>query len=81
MRVIAEIPHSHFKIQIFNWNSKYLVKIEIDKYEQTFKIAETDVNGLEDVKALLTDEFLSGVMNRMISMRADWNKALKNQLS
>lgn len=81
MRVLAEIPHSHFKIQIFNWNSKYLLKIEIDKFEQTFKIAESDVNGLEDIKALLTDEFLSGVMKRMVSMRADWNEALKNQLS
>jgi hypothetical protein len=81
MRVLAEIPHSHFKIQIFNWNSKYLVKIEIDKYEQTFKVSESNVTGLEDVKALLTDEFLSGVMKRMITMREDWNQALKNQLS
>lgn len=80
MRVLAEIPHSHFKIQIFNWNAKYLVKIEIDKYEQTFKVAETNVNGLEDVKALLTEEFLAGVMKRMITMRADWNEVLKNQL-
>jgi len=30
MRVLAEIPHSHFKIQIFNWNAKYLVN---DKHE------------------------------------------------
>ena len=81
MRVLAEIPHSHFKIQIFNWNAKYLVKIEIDKYEQTFKIPESDVSGLEDVKSLLTEGFLKGVMNRMISMRSDWNDALKNQLS
>jgi len=81
MRVLAEIPHSHFKIQIFNWNAKYLVKIEIDKYEQTFKVAESDVSGLEDVKALITEDFLVGVMKRMITMREDWNSALKNQLS
>ncbi len=80
MRVVAEIPHSHFKIQIFNWNGKYQIKIEIDKYEQTYKISETDVNGLEQVKALITPQFLEQVMGRMISMREDWNQTLKSTL-
>tara|TARA_B100000768_G_scaffold112236_1_gene103966 strand:+ start:11944 stop:12183 length:240 start_codon:yes stop_codon:yes gene_type:complete len=78
MRVIAEIPHSHFKIQIFSWNGKYQLKIEIDQYEQTYKVSETNVKGLEEVKALITEEFLSKVMGRMISMREDWNEALKS---
>jgi len=78
MRVIAEIPHSHFKIQIFSWNGKYQLKIEIDQYEQTFKVSETNVNGLDDVKALITEDFLNKVMGRMISMREDWNEALKS---
>ncbi|HCY46209.1 MAG TPA: hypothetical protein DHU89_05960 [Flavobacteriales bacterium] len=78
MRVIAEIPHSHFKIQIFSWNGKYQLKIEIDQYEQTYKVSETNVKGLDDVKALITEDFLSKVMGRMISMREDWNEALKS---
>ncbi|MEJ6681104.1 MAG: hypothetical protein QNL21_03320 [Flavobacteriales bacterium] len=78
MRVIAEIPHSHFKIQIFSWNGKYQLKIEIDQYEQTYKVSETNVKGLEEVKALITEDFLSKVMGRMISMREDWNEALKS---
>ncbi len=77
MRVVAEIPHSHFKIQIFNWNGKYQIKLEIGPFEQTYKVDETNVNGLEDVKALITDEFLNQVMGRMVSMREDWNNALK----
>jgi hypothetical protein len=36
------------------------------------------VNGLDDVKALITEDFLSKVMGRMISMREDWNEALKS---
>lgn len=78
MRVIAEIPHSHFKIQIFSWNGKYQLKIEIDQYEQTYKVSETNVKGLDDVKALITEDFLSKVMGRMISMREDWTEALKS---
>jgi len=79
MRVVADIPHSHFKIQIFNWNGKYQIKFEIDAYEQTYKIDETSVDGLEAVKALVTPEFLAKVMGRMVSMREDWSNALKNQ--
>ncbi len=77
MRVVAEIPHSHFKIQVFSWNAKYQIKIEIDQYEQTYKVSETNVNSLEDVKSLITEDFLNKVMGRMISMREDWNLALK----
>lgn len=76
MRVVAEIPHSHFKIQIFQWNGKYQVKFEIGTFEQTYKVDETSVNGLEEIKSLITPEFLNQVMGRMVSMREDWNIAL-----
>ena len=78
MRVVADIPHSHFKIQIFNWNGKYQIKFEIDAFEQTYKVDETSVNGLESIKSLVTDELLNQIMGRMVSMREDWNNALKN---
>lgn len=75
MRVIAEIPHSHYKIQIFNYNSKYLVKIELGQFEQVFKIAELDVNGLEEVKAMVTQSLLDNSLNRFMEMRSDWENA------
>ncbi|TXI84288.1 MAG: hypothetical protein E6Q37_08725 [Crocinitomicaceae bacterium] len=75
MRVIAEIPHSHYKIQIFNYNSKYLVKIELGQFEQVFKIAEMDVNGLEEVKSMVTQSLLDNSLNRFMEMRSDWESA------
>lgn len=75
MRVIAEIPHSHYKIQIFNYNSKYLVKIELGQFEQVFKIAEMDVNGLEEVKSMVTQSLLDNSLNRFMEMRSDWENA------
>lgn len=77
MRVVADIPHSHFKIQVFQWNGKYQLKFEIGTFEQTYKVDETSVEGLEAVKALVTDEFLNQVMGRMVTMREDWASALK----
>lgn len=79
MRVIADIPHPKYKIQLFSYNAKYLVKIELGQFEQVFKIGETDVMGLEEVKAMITDELLENSLDRFISMRSDWENAFKNK--
>lgn len=79
MRVIAEIPHSHFKIQIFNYNSKYLLKIELDQFEQMFKISENDVFGVEDLKNMITEELLSNCFDRFLQMRQDWYNAFEQK--
>lgn len=75
MRVVAEIPHEKYKIQIFNYNSKYIVKIELGQFEQVFKIGELDVMGLEDVQNMITQELLSNCLTRFIQMRSDWENA------
>ncbi|MDZ7648033.1 MAG: hypothetical protein U5K54_13125 [Cytophagales bacterium] len=49
MRVIKEIPYANFKITIFQWNGKYLIKIESGLLEQTFKINELDTTSEDDV--------------------------------
>jgi hypothetical protein len=79
MRVIADIPHPRYKIQIFLYNAKYLVKIELGQFEQTFKIAETDVKGLEELKRMITDQLLRNSLDRFLSMRTDWEEAFKNK--
>ncbi len=78
MRLVADIPHERYKIQVFNYNAKYIVKIELSQFEQTFKISETDVNGLEDVKKMITNQLLNNSLERFVSMRSDWGEAFKN---
>ena len=53
MRLIEDIPHERYKIQLFNYNAKYMLKIELGQFEQTFKIGETDVMSLQEVKNML----------------------------
>ena len=77
MRLITEVPHSRYKIQIFNYNSKYIVKIELDQYEQVYKIGETDVNGVEDVVKMVNESILKNSLTRFIEMRTDWGNAFK----
>ncbi|HAA00149.1 MAG: hypothetical protein ACK40M_06850 [Flavobacteriales bacterium] len=78
MRVIAEIPHPQIKITIFSWNAKYIIKLEAGPYEQTFKIAESDIAGLEQVQALLTPEFIDACIQRFIAMRSDFSTSFKS---
>lgn len=77
MRVVEEIPHNQFKITIFSWNNKYIVKIEIGQFEQVYKISESDVMGIDDIKLMLNDTFLSKVMNRFVEMRSDFADSFK----
>lgn len=81
MRVIDEIPHERFKIQIFNYNSKYIVKIELGQFEQSYKIGELDVMGLDDVKGMITQDFLKGCLKRFITMREDWEASFRTKNS
>ncbi|MCJ8292161.1 MAG: hypothetical protein HRT58_19950 [Crocinitomicaceae bacterium] len=79
MRLIKDIPHDRYKIQVFNYNGKYIVKIELGQFEQTFKIGETDVYGLEDVERMISPELLSNALKRFVEMRSDWETAFKQK--
>ncbi|WP_439697565.1 hypothetical protein ACFGVS_04040 [Mucilaginibacter sp. AW1-7] len=76
MRIIAELPHSDFKVTIMNMNQKFIVKIEQGTLEQSFKVAEMDLtDGVNSVFELLDEEFLTKVAARFIEMRADFKDA------
>ncbi|TNE54422.1 MAG: hypothetical protein EP338_07480 [Bacteroidetes bacterium] len=79
MRVVADIPHSRYKIQVFHYNARYIVKIELGQFEQVFKISETDVMGLEEIKSMVNRELLNNSLDRFVSMRSDWEEAFKNK--
>ena len=78
MRLISDIPHNRYKIQIFNYNCKFIVKIELDQYEQVYKINETDVNGVDEIKKMVTDSLLENALKRFVDMRADWSESFKS---
>ena len=77
MRVIAEIPHQVMKITIFAWNEKYHIKYEVGQFEQTFKIGQADVTGVDDLKKMSTPEFETKVLKRFVEMRSDFAEAWK----
>ena len=76
MRVIKEIPLSDLKVTIYNWNNKYLVKLEQGLLEQTFKVPETEITSEQDLEALLSEDFLNKARQRFRDMMEDLQAAL-----
>lgn len=74
MRVIGEIPNDFCKISLFQWNEKYLVKFEMALYEQTFKLDEYEVADVEELKSLISEDFMKKVMQRFDEMHKDWKE-------
>lgn len=72
MRFVQDIPHPQFRIGLYAWNGKQIVKIEAGPYEQTYKISDMDLSAPDALPALLDDAFLARVTQRFRDMDADW---------
>ena len=75
MRVVREIEHPDCKITIFQWNNKYLIKLESGPFEQTFKINEFDVSSEEDLKTILNESFIDQALARFADMARSLSEA------
>jgi len=76
MRIIAELPHPDFKITVFQWNNRYLIKIEQGYLEQTYKIDQFELDE-SDIKKVLDQDFLSQVTERFAQMHKSLSEALQ----
>ncbi len=77
MRTIAEIHHPKCRISVFLWNQKYLVKLEQDGLEQTFKLNQFDVPDETKLKEMINEEFIESAVKRFDEMRTDLIKIIK----
>ena len=68
MRIIDQIPHPSITISIFQMNDKYLVKFEAGPMEQVFKFTVAEEKSVENLKKLITPEFIEEVRKRFNEM-------------
>lgn len=71
MRVIGYIEHPVFKISVFSWSEKYIVKIEAGFFEQAYKFRQADFENWEDLKAFFDTAMLEDVMVTFKKMAED----------
>ena len=77
MRVVKEITDKPFKVTIFSWNEKYLIKLEDGPFEQTFKVSVFDFLE-EELEALLNDAFIEEAQARFSDMAMSLKKAIEH---
>ncbi len=80
MRYVGDISSTdNYKIALYIWNGKYIVKVEAGLYEQTYKVSEMDFLGDEaDIRKLFSDEaFLKTIFERFNQMHADFQEAIE----
>lgn len=68
MRIIATIPHPNISISIFQFNEKYIVKLEAGPMEQAFKFTKEEVSGADDIKKIMDGEFMRRSIDRFNEM-------------
>ncbi len=82
MRYLKDIPNTQYKISLFHWNGKYIVKFEAGGlFEQTYKLDETEIMAVEDIDTMLDEEFIKSVTQRFVQMAQDVRESCRrNQL-
>ena len=77
MRFVQDIPHPLFRIGLYAWNGKYILKIDAGPYEQTYKVSDTDVIEEADILRMLDEPFLQRISERFRNMDADWQATIE----
>ncbi|WP_439558776.1 hypothetical protein [Dyadobacter sp.] len=77
MRYIKEIANPEFKIGLYQWNNKYIIKIESGLFEQTYKIDEYEVERAEELESILDKLFMDSVRSRFDAMQEDFFASLR----
>ena len=78
MRVVKEIQRPECKVTIYQWNGKYLIKLEKGLLEQTFKVPELDITSEADLDTILSESFMHKAELRFTEMMEALQKALQD---
>lgn len=78
MRIAGYIEHPHFKITVFEVESKFLVKFEIGLFEQTYKFRKSPhIQSFQDIQSVVTPQFIKEVDENFKPMLAAKKSAMK----
>ena len=78
MRYLKDIPNKQYKVGLYQWNGKYIVKFETGgMYEQIYKIDETEFESTAELESILDEEFLNTISERFRQMHADSQESMK----
>lgn len=69
MRIVGEIPHSTYKITIFQMNNKFTIQFEDGEQSQLYKLPDVAfLKNFNDIKQLVDGAFLNEIDKIFIFM-------------
>lgn len=72
MRIVGQIEHPILKITVMQMNNRYVLKLEANMLEQTYKFNEDDnLRTMADIEKIVDETFL----NECIKRFSDMNKS------
>ncbi len=75
MRVLRDFTTQGAKVTLFQWNNRYLIKIELGPFEQTFKVDEFDFADDSEVVELIDETFVAEAIARFPEMARSLGEA------
>lgn len=77
MRIINEFLKDEIKITLFHWNNRYLIKLEWQLFEQTYKVSEWDVTSESELLEILDDDFMNSARKSFQEMATALGKSMQ----
>lgn len=78
MRYLRDIPNTAYKISLYQWNGKYILKFEAGgMYEQIYKLDETEVVSDTEIDAIVDEILLAQISERFQLMHRDFTASLR----
>ncbi len=69
MRIVGYIEHPVLKITVMQMNNRFVLKLEANMLEQTYKFNEDDnLRTMSDIEKLVDDTFLNECLKRFSDM-------------
>lgn len=77
MRIINEFLKDEIKITLFHWNNRYLIKLEWQLFEQTYKVSEWDVTSENELLEIMDDDFMNAAKKSFHEMATALGKSMQ----
>ncbi|MFN8295832.1 MAG: hypothetical protein U0T69_06520 [Chitinophagales bacterium] len=69
MRIVGQIEHPVIKITVMQMNNRYVLKLEANMLEQTYKFNEDDnLRTMADIEKIVDETFLNECLKRFSDM-------------
>jgi hypothetical protein len=76
MRIVKEFQKEEVKITLYHWNNRYLIKLEWQLFEQTYKISEWDVTSENELLEIIDEAFMTTAKSNFQEMATALGKAM-----